>query len=196
MEISNTITYFSTAGELNTTRTFEFARNRALELGISTVLVASSTGAAGVMAADFFKGFQVIVVSHSAGFREANTQELTEDNRKKIEALSGRILTATHAFGGVNRAIRRKFNTYQVDEIIAGTLRILGQGFKVVLEIALMAADAGLVRTDTPVLCIAGTHAGADTAAVLIPAYSQAFFDLRLLEIICLPVPGHPGFSV
>jgi len=196
LELTKLITYFLTPGDVNTRRTFELARERALELEIKTILVASSSGNTGALTAEFFTGFEVIVVSHSVGFREANLQELTDDNRKKIELLSGRILTATHALGGVNRAIRRKFNTYQVDEIIAGTLRILGQGFKVVLEIALMAADAGLVRTDTPVLCIAGTHAGADTAVVLIPAYSQAFFDLRLLEIICLPVPGHPGFSV
>ena len=137
----------------------------------------------------------MIVVSHSAGFREANKLELTDENRRKIEEHAGKILTATHAFGGVNRAIRRKFNTYQVDEIIASTLKIFGQGIKVVIEIALMAADDGLVRTDTPVLCIAGTNSGADTAVVLIPAYSHTFFDIGILDIICLPSPRHPGFT-
>lgn len=195
MEITKPITYFSTAGDVNTSRSFELARARAEELGIKTVIVASTSGATGVQAAEYFQGYEVIIVSHSAGMREANTQELTEENRRKIEARSGRILTTTHALGGVNRAIRRKFNTYQVDEIVAGTLKIFGQGIKVVFEIALMAADAGLVRTDTPVLCIAGTNSGADTAVVLIPTYSQAFFELRLLETICLPVQGHPGFA-
>ena len=192
MELTKSIIYYSTPGDVNTSRTFELARERALELGIKTVLVASTSGHTGGLAAEYFQGFEVIVVSHSAGSREANLQELTDDNRRKIEAFSGRILTATHALGGVNRAIRRKFNTYQVDEVIAGTLKIFGQGIKVVFEISLMAADAGLVRTDTPILCLTGTNSGADTAVVLIPAYSQAFFDLRLLEIICLPVTGHP----
>lgn len=195
MEITKPITYFSTAGDTNTSKTFELARERARELGIKTVLIASTSGATGALAADYFQGFEVIVVSHSAGFREAETQELTVENRGKIEAHSARILTATHAFGGVNRAIRRKFNTYQVDEVIAGTLKIFGQGIKVVFEIALMAADAGLVGTNAPILCIAGTSSGADTAVVLVPAYSHTFFDLRLLEIICLPAPGHPGFG-
>lgn len=195
MENKNTITYFLTPGEVNTNRTFELARERARDLGIKTIIVASSSGATGAVAAKFFEGLDMIVVSHSAGFREANTQELTDENRSRIEEYTGTILTATHAFGGVNRAIRRKLNTYQVDEIIASTLRIFGQGMKVVVEIALMAADAGLVRTDTPVLCIAGTNSGADTAAVLIPAYSQSFFDVGILEIICLPSPRHPGFT-
>jgi hypothetical protein len=56
---------------------------------------------------------------------------------------------------------------------------------------ALMAADAGLVRTDELVLAIAGTGRGADTAVVLKPANAQTFFDLRFLEIICMPAPGH-----
>ena len=195
MELTKPITYFLNSGEVNTTRTFELARARALELGLKTVLVASTSGKTGALAAEFFKGFEVVVVSHSAGFREDNLQELTSDSRQKIEGLGGKVLTATHAFGGINRAVRRKFNTYQVDEIIACTLKILGQGLKVAIEIALMAADGGAVRTDKPVLCIAGSNAGADTAVVLIPAYSQSFFDIRLLEVICLPSPEHREFQ-
>jgi hypothetical protein len=57
----------------------------------------------------------------------------------------------------------------------------------------LMAADAGLVRTDEAVIAVAGTGRGADTAAVLKPTNAQSFFDLRFLEIICMPAPGHPG---
>jgi hypothetical protein len=56
----------------------------------------------------------------------------------------------------------------------------------------LMTADADLVRTDGPVIAIAGSGRGADTAAVLKPANAQDFFDLRFLEIICMPSPGHP----
>jgi hypothetical protein len=58
---------------------------------------------------------------------------------------------------------------------------------KVAVEITLMAADAGLVRTDEPVIAIAGTSKGADTALVLKPANAQAFFDLQVLEILCKP---------
>ena len=54
-------------------------------------------------------------------------------------------------------------------------------------EIAVMAADAGLVRTDREAVAIAGTGRGADTAVVLTPANAQTFFDLRIHEIICKP---------
>jgi hypothetical protein len=79
-----------------------------------------------------------------------------------------------------------------LDEIIAHTLRIFGQGIKVVAEITLMAADAGLVRTDVPVMAVGGSGRGADTAAVLLPTNAQTFFDLKVLEIVCRPSPDHP----
>ena len=52
MENKNTITYFLTPGDVNTIRTFELARERAQGLGIKTIIVASSSGATGAMAAD------------------------------------------------------------------------------------------------------------------------------------------------
>ena len=93
----------------------------------------------------------------------------------------------------MGRAVRRKLGTYQVDEIMAYTLRTFGQGIKVAAELALMAADGGLARTDEPAIAIGGTGRGADTAVVLKPSNSMDFFDLRFLEIICMPAPGHPG---
>ena len=98
------------------------------------------------------------------------------------------VLTAQHAFGGIGRAIRNKTGTYQIDEVIAYTLRTFGQGTKVAIEIALMAADAGLIRTDEDVISIGGTGEGVDTALVLKPAHTQNFFDLKVREVICKPV--------
>ena len=115
---------------------------------------------------------------------------LKDENQAAIEAAGGRVLTCQHAFGGVGRAIRKKLGTYEVEEIIAYTLRLFGEGMKVAVEIALMAADAGLVRTDEPAIAIAGTGKGADTAVVLKPANAQAFFDLQVLEILCKPRLG------
>ena len=91
------------------------------------------------------------------------------------------------ALGGISRAVRRKWGTYAIDEFIAQTLRIFGEGMKVCVEIALMAADAGLVNVGEPCLEIAGTGRGADTAVVLTPANVQNFFDLRVHEVLAKP---------
>jgi hypothetical protein len=191
-EIVASCVYFRQEGAVNTVRTLELARQRATALGIRKVLVATSSGATGAQAAQLMQPLEVIVVTHSTGFREPDLQTLTPENRTAIEATGAKILTCQHAFGGVGRAVRKHLGTYQVDEIMAFTLRTFSEGIKVVAEMCLMAADAGLVSTREPVIAIAGTGRGADTAAVLKPTNAQTFLDLRFLEIICMPAPGHP----
>ena len=187
--------YFGQPGPTNTERTLKLARRRAEELGLLTVLVATTTGETGARAAQLLRGLDVIAVTHSVGFLRPDFQELTPENRASIEGLGARILTCQHAFGGVSRAVRKKLGTYQLDEIIAYTLRLFGEGMKVIVEMALMAADAGLVRTDAPVMVIAGTGRGADTAAVVRPTNAQTFFDLQIVEIVCRPSPQHPALG-
>lgn len=184
--------YFDDPGAQNTERTFEIAKARADELGLKPIIVATTSGETGVKAARYFKGCDVVVVSHSTGFSEPNVQELTDANKEIILSNGARLLTCQHAMGGINRAVRREFGTYMLDEIIAFTLRAFSQGVKVGIEMALMAADAGLVRVGEPAITIAGSGGGADTAMVLLPANAQDFFNVRVLEILCKPRLGRP----
>ena len=185
--IEGKITYFIKPGLRNTEDTLHIAKSRAEELGIKTIIVASTTGDTAVKAVEILEGMRVVAVSHVAGMKGANTQEFTEENKQKVESKGAIVLTAAHAFAGVDRAMRKKFNMYLLGDVIANTLRIFGQGIKVVCEIALMAADAGLVRTDEDAIAIAGTGRGADTAVVLRPTNSMDFFDLKVKEILCKP---------
>ena len=187
-ESTGTITYFQRPGKENTDRTLEIAKQRAEQLALRQVVVATTGGDTGRKAAKLFKDLDLVVVTHSAGFSRANFHELSEDNREAIVAEGARLLTCQHAFGGVNRAVRRKLNTYQLDEIIAYTLRVFGEGMKVACEITLMAADAGLIRAGEEVLAIGGTGRGADTAVIVRAANAQDFFDLRVCEILCKPL--------
>ena len=180
-------TYFRGPGRDNTECVLRIAKVRAEELGIQSVVVATTTGQTGLRATQVFRDYNLVLVTHSTGFKEPNYQELTEENREAIEANGGHILTCQHAFGGVGRAVRKKLRTYELEEIVAYTLRIFGEGMKVVCEIALMAADAGLIRVDEPAIVIAGTGRGADTAVVLRPANAQTFFDMRIMEVLCKP---------
>lgn len=184
-----TCTYFEQTGPENTDRTLEIAGLRADQLGIHHVIVASTTGETGLKAVQKLRTAdrQVIVVTHSAGFAAPNTQELTPENRTAIEMAGGHLLTAQHALGGLNRAVRRKLGSYQLDEIVAFVLRSFSQGVKVACETTMMAADAGLVPVGETIIAIAGTGRGADTAAVILSANAQDFFDLRVLELLCMP---------
>ena len=181
------IVYFEKTGSENTEAALRIAKQRAEELGIKKILVASTTGSVAVKALEILKGLRVIFVSHSTGFAEPNLQRFTEENQKIVESKGGIILTATHVFAGLSRALRNKTNTVAIGDLVAETLRIFGHGTKVACEIIMMAADAGLVRTDENIISVGGTSKGSDTALVLTPVTSQNFFDLRIKEILCKP---------
>jgi len=172
--------YFEVSGK-------QIVKNYAQAEGIKDIVVASTTGETGVKASKVFKGFNVVVVSHHVGFREPGVWELKEENRRKILKNGAKILTATHALSGVERAVRKKFQTIMPLELIAHTLRLFGEGTKVCVEIAIMAADAGLIPVDREVIAIGGTSRGADTALVMKPATASRFFDLKIREIIAKP---------
>lgn len=179
--------YFGRPGRDNTEETLRLAKKRAEELGINSILVATTRGNTASRASEVFEGFHLVIVTHSTGHREPNTQELELEHRALIEAKGGIIYTGTHAFRGVEIAFLRHMQVPRPTDIVAQTLRVFGEGMKVVCEIAVMAADAGLVRTDEEVVAIAGTGRGADTAVVLKPAHAKEFFELRIKEIICKP---------
>ncbi len=180
--------YFRKPGEKNTRAVLEAVSRRAKMPAVGKVLVATCTGKTAFEALNFIDaGVKLIAVSHVTGFVRPDFQELSEESRQQLEARGVKVLTCQHAFGGVGRGVRNKLGTYQVDEIMAYTLRLFGQGTKVAVEMALMAADAGLVRTDEDVISVAGSVRGADTAVLIQPANSANIFDLKVKEFICKP---------
>lgn len=185
--IEGKIYYCSEAGKVNTDKVLDIAKKRSDELGICTIIVASSGGTTAVKAGEIFQGKQVIGVSHYVGFKEPNVFEWPEGHIRRFDELGGIRLTSTHALLGISGAVRKKWNTYIFEELIASTLRLFGHGMKVAVEISMMAADAGLARTDEDAVVIAGTNRGSDTAVVLRPVNLCNFFDLRVKEILCKP---------
>ena len=186
-EVERKTLYFTSSGKVNTDALLKHAKEYAQANGVSNVVVASTTGETGVKASEALKGFNVVVVTHHAGFNEPGVHELTEENRQVILSSGARILTATHALSSVERAIRKDLGTVQPLELIAHALRRLGEGTKVCVEITLMAADAGLIQADKDVIAIAGSGGGADTALLIKPANASRFFDLKIREIVAKP---------
>lgn len=182
-----TTVYFEKPGKENTDETLRLAKARADSLGIKSVAIASSTGCTAAKAADVFKGYNLVVITHVAGFKQPNEQYFSPESRAKVLANGGRLVTAAHAFGTLGRAINRKFNAIQVDEIIAHVLRLFGAGTKVACEVTCMAADAGYVRTDEDVIGIGGSGGGADTALIIRPSNTHNFFEMRIREVVCKP---------
>ncbi len=181
--------YFEHAGPERTGETLELARTRALELGIRQVVLASYSGKTGAEAVKLFDtdAVGVIVAAGVVGSKEPNASGMLGEHLQAIEAGGGTVFHSGHAFGMVGRAVHKRLGAIQVDEIVAYALRVFCQGVKVCCEVACMAADAGLLRTGEEAIAIAGTGRGADTAVVLTPANTHAFFETRVHEILCKP---------
>lgn len=179
---------FAQVGPANTDETIRAALDYAEQHDIRHIVVASCRGNTAKKLLGC--GREVTVVTHMAGFKERGCQPFPEDLRRELVDNGMNVLTTTHVLAGVDRAINYKFGGIYPAELIAHTLRILGQGFKVCVEIAVMAMDAGYIGPEEDVIAIGGTGSGADTAVLLRPGHSHYFFDTDVKEIICMP-RGH-----
>jgi hypothetical protein len=179
------ILYFERPGRGNTDATLEAARERAKALGIRQVVVASTHGYTAKRAREVFAGQEVkiIAVSICAGFEDQGWT-MRREERADLERLGITVLTSVHSLGDdVNEA----FGARSPNRIVRETLYCFCQGMKVAVEVAVMAADAGLLDMTQEVVAIAGTDEGADTALVLAPAYARKFRELEVREIVAKP---------
>ena len=180
---------FDTYGDHNTLPTLEIARDRASELGITQLVVASSHGSTALIASKVFaqSGARIIAVSISHGW-ESEGWVMADDEKQMLLDAGVIVHTGIHALGdGVGSAFSDKYGGRVTEEIVRDTLYRFSQGMKVAVECLLMAADAGLLDMNQEVISIAGTSSGADTAIVCKPAYPRTFHALEILEILAKP---------
>jgi len=184
--------YFDKPGPANTRDAAGFAVERARELGIRTVVVASSSGKTAEVFWEAAKaaGLQLVVVTHVVGFVKPGEWEFSAETAAKLRREGVRIVTGTHALSGLERALSRsqKVGGGSRTEAIAEALRrTVAVGLKVAVECVLIAADQGAVGIDREIVAAGGTASGADTVCVILPAHTANFFDLQVREIIAMP---------
>jgi len=183
------IVYFERSGPENTVETLKLAKERANELGIRDIVVASSHGKTALKAAEFFdpEKNNLVAVTISESFKDFGWNMKPEE-KEQLEKRGIKVLTSIHALGdNVGSAFTEKYGGLTFERVVRETLYRFCQGMKVAVEIVLMAADAGLIPVDREVIAIAGTDRGADTAIVVQPAYSRRFHELKIKEIIAKP---------
>jgi hypothetical protein len=184
--------YFDEPGPKNTDDTLDVAVAACKERGIKHLVVASTVGATAEKATELVKGtdVRVIAVTHNTGFRDPGVQQFDLEIKAKVEEAGGAVYTGTMVTRGLGHAIRS--STGGSDElIVANTLRMFGEGMKVVVEIVAMASDAGLVPPED-VVAVAGTNRGADTAVVISAMPSNRFFEMRVREVLVKPRDFEP----
>jgi len=193
MSIRRATIYFKKPGKANTAETLKIALNAAKERGIDTVLVASTTGWTAEEALKQLEGsgLRLIVVTHQTGYQEPGVQLMPSEVRNKLEEKGVMVYTGTDVLTrGAQARIegRLPMAVPLASTIIGNTLRMFSKGVKACVEIAVMAADAGLIPIDKSVVAVAGTHAGSDSAVILTPANSNNMRDLKIHEILAKPL--------
>jgi len=180
--------YFDKVGESNTDQTLELAVKACAERGIRHLVVASTNGPTAKKALSQLKGTEVklVVITHNYGFSEEGKCSFDEGLRREIEQAGHKVLSGTLVTRNLSKAIALKMGGWSESELVANVLRIFGQGAKVCVEMACMAADHGLIPFSDCVF-VAGAGHGADTAMVIRPVASNNFFNLKVKEIICKP---------
>lgn len=187
--MQKTVTYFEKPGPGNSTDCLEIAKKAINESGCKHIVVATTCGDTGQLFAEALKDtdINVVAVTHSFGFKEPNTIELTPEARKRIEAAGATIYTGTMITHSLETALAAKFSGVYPTLLVAQSLRRFGEGLKVCCEMIMMAADAGIIPEGEEVITVAGTGRGADTVAIIRSAASKRFLDLKVLEILAKP---------
>lgn len=189
---AKTTYYFDEPGPSNTKDCASFAVERAEELGIKTVIVASTKGGSAEIFSDAVKGTDIslIVVTHVVGFSAPGVWEFPKNLADKLESEGVRVIKGTHVLSGLERAIsgRAKLGGSSRSEAIAEALRrTVAVGLKVAVECTLIAADQGEITVTDEVIAVGGTATGADTVCVIRPSHTSGYFDLQVREIVAMP---------
>ncbi len=186
------IYYFDSCGEVNTEKVLELAKERAEELQIRRIVIASETGTSALKAVRILDKFDLIVVTSALGIRVENTgmgdlligitdEKILGELKEKCTIVRG-----TDPFHNINAPLRDFTN----ERIIRAILHCIASGVGVCMLSVLMATDNGVLKKGDKVVACAGSFLGLDTACVVRASNSVDLFNddgLEVEEIICKP---------
>lgn len=194
--VDKRVRYFRYAGEVNTDCVLDVVRERILEGDIKKVVVASETGRSAIKAVDRLANLKVkiIVVTHYPAYTTGPKGEIPiglkrPEYRSRLEYLLAHncsIVQGTRPFAPPSRMIGWNYPTPET--LLDRALDVIGPGFKISIEAALMATDAGEVDDGEDIISAAGTFKGLDTAIVATATYTMNFFKkFKVKEILAMP---------
>ena len=200
---SKSVFYFNACGQVNTEEALRLAIQRAGELGVKKMVVASETGLSALKASEMLwdTGISLIVVTSAAGTKVEKT--VIGDLKigipdkgiwEKLERGGAKIVRATDPLYNIGAALEHG-GIPTLATIIRRCLGMISSGTAVCIAVTLMASDNGLLTEGEEVVTVAGSWVGLDTALVVRAANSVNFLKrgaLQIKEIICKPrIPAH-----
>lgn len=183
--------YFDVHGEINTEKAIELSRDRASELGIGNVVVASETGLTALRVLEAFPDSNVVVVSSAAGtcvegsvIGDLRIGIPDEGVLVELRERGAEVVRGTDPFWNLAA------HTGMVDACRLGMMyfKVICGGLHVCMTAVLEATDAGHLVEGEEAIALAGSFVGLDTAIVAGASNSVNFFRaFEVREIICKP---------
>ena len=198
MEVFTSFThYYRFKGEVNTEHVLTVAFRRAMDPEVAAIIVPSETGRSALKALEKAErlGVRLVVVTHPPdetwGPRGPIPIGLTRpeysDARNRLLEAGIKVVQGTRPFAPPSRSLGwdKALPETLIDKLLGG---VFGQGVKIAVEAALMAADAGAVERGDIVVSLGGTYKGLDAAIVAKTTYSYRFLEeFEILEILAKP---------
>ncbi|NQT52464.1 hypothetical protein HQ576_10455 [bacterium] len=203
----------------------EAAKERAEEFGVRNVVVATNSGTSVAAAVEAFgPGYQFFAVGNPASARQRGLclhTGMREETRQALEARGIKVVLQDQSLFQADertadgparhtaaiRAYANRFHggelppegAYGLVSIISHVLaEFFGDGPKVCIEIALMAADSGWLPLDEDCMAIATPAGGfAHAAMTLRPTRTEDMFSmqLRVKDLLLVRTPDDVWFS-
>ena len=181
---------FERPGTENTTAALELALQAAKNASLDIVVATTGGGTVPVLLELAQKaGYEgkIVAVTHAFGSREKGKNILEPAKMQEFRDKGVTVVTAAHALSGAERGLSKKYSGIYPVEIVANTLKMLGQGTKVCVEISMMALDNGAIEYGKQIIAVGGSGRGADTVCRLTPEYTADLMGTKIHEIICKP---------
>ena len=202
-ELKN-IFYFNVCGQVNTKKALQLAIQRAHELKIEKLVVASETGISALKAADMLQGsgIDLIVVTSAAGTKVENTVigdlKIGISDEKiwnQLERNGTKIVRATDPLYNIGATFEHK-GVPTFGTLFRLCMKMISSGTAICVGATLMATDNGVLKEREEVVAVAGSWVGLDTAVVVRAANSVNLLKagaMQIREIICKP--RNPAYS-
>ncbi len=171
------IAYFDKKGSGNTEELCRIVARRIGEGGIEAVVVATSTGSTALSMARAVAGATPVF---AANFQSASWDQHTRpdaDIQKEAQALGAAFMP--------EKPVARYLK--DIDGHSPDSLRLLGQGMKVAVEVIMQAVEVGHIQPGATVIGVGGSSRGADVAIVARAAGPDELSKLWVSEILAKP---------
>lgn len=200
IQVRREVLFFEKPGPTNTEDVIVAVSERIKDGDIKYVVVASVSGKTALRVAQQLRDSNIVIICVSGSpswsiFEEFSYPMVKGEIRRKLEGQGVTIvdkvpstLSDTVEYG------LARYGYIPASFVVAETLEAIGgYGLKTAVEAILMATDSGAIPAFTPVISIAGTDKGADTAIVAKSTYSSCVFSkdsnkrFQVFEIIAMP---------